>query len=184
MTAAALTLGGGLSRACETCGASPGAWCTSGRRRAAQLHASRRQGAPPEQTATVGDLVLVSTTPQARLAAAPPLAVIVGIGLNVSVRLWRGHAGFARPRPVTRAGVLALAPESDPRVSPARAWLASEQEAAPTATPTTTATADVPALSAAAQGPPTATPTATATISGGEQAWSTDALVTKARRGW
>jgi len=124
---ASITIGGPLSRACATCGAAVGAWCTAGRKRARAFHAARREGAPAEQQATAGDLVLVNTngTGIGRGAHRHVLALLVGVaGEHARVRLWQvPRARFARARLMPPAAMVQLADEHDDRHGPARAYL-------------------------------------------------------------
>jgi hypothetical protein len=109
-----------------TCGATIGAWCTAGRRRARALHVPRTQGAPPVELAHLGDLVLVRL--QGQSGELHRLAQLVGLGEHVRVRLWARDA-FARPRLLERLAVVRIAPEDDPRVAAARAGLLLERSA-------------------------------------------------------
>lgn len=127
-----ITIGGPLSRACTTCGATVGAWCIAGGRRARALHAARLEDAPPEQTVEVGDLVIA-------LVGGERLAQLVGLGRHAQVRVWRpGPQSFARPRMVGRASLLRRPADDDARLPIAREELQREArgEAPPRAPPT------------------------------------------------
>ena len=114
-----LTVGGPLAIECKTCGQGQGSPCRNVRLSSpggpTKPHAARAKAASPEQTARVGDLVLVNLR-------GTHLAHLVAIGESCSVRIWRAAAQtFASPRLVPRAAVFALAPED------ARAKLAKEE---------------------------------------------------------
>lgn len=128
MTAPTLTLGGPLAKACETCGASVAMWCRTTKKRgkvqvrAFALHAARVRAAPPVQTATAGDLVLVRTHGAGAGVLALLDAVFDQVGPTVvRVRVWQpGRQTFAPARLMARTSVVSLAPNSDARVPVAR----------------------------------------------------------------
>lgn len=131
MTAATVTIGGPLARACLWCKAAAGERCTrkvygSSARTPCPPHAGRSKDAPPVQQAGAGDLVLVRTNGTGRAVRhRHVLALLVDVGESVRVRLWNGpRATFARPRMLPRAQVVQLADEAaDARAGAARAFM-------------------------------------------------------------
>ena len=123
----AITIGGAITAACETCGARPSAICLSPQGAPRKKpHAARTRHAPPEQTVSVGDLIDV------RLASGVRLAQLHAIPdeTTLLVRVWSpGAQVFSAPRPIRRAEAIRLAGDNA-RTRIAREELKSEAERA------------------------------------------------------
>jgi len=123
----AITIGGAITAACETCGARPSAICLSPQGAPRKKpHAARTRHATPEQTVSIGDLLDV------RLASGVRLAHLHAIPdeQTLLVRVWSpGAQAFFAPKAIRRAEAIRLAGDNA-RTRIAREELKSEAERA------------------------------------------------------
>lgn len=142
LNAPTITAGGPLAIACLFCESRAGVSCRRTGRGAGDPcppHAARLKAAPPEQTITIGDLVLVTTRGQ-------HVAWITGIGEALRVRLWLpGRQAFASERKLPREALVSLAPEGA-RTAIAREGQRLEQGAAGPSTEGGQSVSDPPAI--------------------------------------
>lgn len=129
---AAITIGGAITAACETCGARPSAICLSPQGAPRKKpHTARARVATPEQTVSVGDLLDV------RLASGVRLAHLHAIPdeTTLLVRVWSpGAQAFSAPKAIRRAEAIRLAGDNArTRIARDEMRLEAERAAAPIA---------------------------------------------------